>query len=179
MSANTEQTSTKDEQRPGTVPAPRTLTDDELSRLLSVRQFGARSFVGRTGDPHLSTALYPWNPDERAARISATAHRLAVRRLRNTPQAALQAQRPDISTFAVAEGDAEVSEVTAVLGRRPVVDSPLHPGSRISVVVTAFLEQIAADRNAVTDPRLASLRNGPGHPRHGFLNSVVRPMRDA
>ncbi|WP_323135837.1 MULTISPECIES: hypothetical protein [unclassified Streptomyces] len=47
-----------------------------------------------------------------------------MRRPRNAPQAALQAQRPDISTFAVAEGDAEISEVTAVLGREPVVDLP-------------------------------------------------------
>ncbi|WP_327242375.1 hypothetical protein [Streptomyces sp. NBC_01320] len=124
MCANTERTSKKDEQQPGIGPRPRTFTDDELSRFLSVQQFGALSFVGRSSDPHLSTALYPWNPDEHVVRISATTHRLTVCRPRNAPQAALQAQRPDISTFAVAEGDAEISAVTAVLRRGPVVDSP-------------------------------------------------------
>ncbi|MFE2089385.1 hypothetical protein [Streptomyces sp. NPDC059460] len=97
MCANTERTSKKYEQQPGTGPAPRTLTDGELSRFLSVQQFGALSFVGRSADPHLSTALHPWNPVERVVRIFASAHRLTVRRPRNAPQAALQAQRPDIS----------------------------------------------------------------------------------
>ncbi|GAA3485739.1 hypothetical protein [Streptomyces yanii] len=92
-----------------------------------MQQFGALSFVGRSGDPHLSTALYPWNPDEHIVRISTTAHRLTVRRPRNAPQAALQAQRPDSSTFAVAEGDAEISEVTVALGRGPFLNSVVRP----------------------------------------------------
>lgn len=78
MNANTEEPA-KDEQQPGAGPAPRVLTDDELSRLLSDQQFGVLSFVRRSGHPHLSTVLYDWHPVERVLRISATADRLKVR----------------------------------------------------------------------------------------------------
>ncbi|MGW3658162.1 pyridoxamine 5'-phosphate oxidase family protein [Streptomyces sp. NPDC005151] len=158
MSANTEQTSKKDEQQPGTGPAPRTLTDDELSRLLSNQQFGVLSFVGRSGHPHLSTVLYRWNLDERVVRISATADRLKVRRLRNAPQAALHVQGPDIFSFAVAEGDAEISEVTAVPGDatgRELLS--MTPGFEDPAEETAFLEQIVADRRVVIRIRVSRL----------------------
>jgi hypothetical protein len=61
--------------RPGTGPAPRALTEEELSRLLREQQFGVLASVRCSGHPHLSTVLYHWDPKQRVLRISTTADR--------------------------------------------------------------------------------------------------------
>ncbi|WP_329157844.1 TIGR03618 family F420-dependent PPOX class oxidoreductase [Streptomyces sp. NBC_01717] len=157
MNANTEEPA-KDEQQPGAGPAPRVLTDDELSRLLSDQQFGVLSFVRRSGHPHLSTVLYDWHPVERVLRISATADRLKVRRLRNAPRAALHVQGPDVFSFAVVEGDAEVSEETTVPGDATGRELlAMTPGFEDKEEEAAFLEQVVADRRVVIRIRVSRL----------------------
>ncbi|GAA2616319.1 pyridoxamine 5'-phosphate oxidase family protein [Actinomadura fulvescens] len=91
-----------------TGPAPRTLTDQELSRILGEQRFGALAAVKRSGHPHLSTVLYAWDPEERVIRISSTEDRLKVRQLRNDPRTALHVNGENVWSFAVAEGDAEI-----------------------------------------------------------------------
>ncbi|MFE7399097.1 pyridoxamine 5'-phosphate oxidase family protein [Streptomyces sp. NPDC057557] len=146
------------EQQPGTGPAPRALTDRELSRLLRGQQFGTLASVRRTGHPHLSTVLYDWNPEERVVRVSTTADRLKARRLRNDPHASLHVQGPDVWSFAVAEGEAEVSEPTTVpgdaIGRELL---SLTPGFETPEEETAFLKQIVADRRVVIRLRVTRL----------------------
>ena len=93
-----------------TGPAPRPLSEDELSRLLQAQQFGVLAGVKRSGHPHLSTVLYHWDPAERIVRISTTADRLKVRQVRQNPHAALHVTGPDVWSFAVAEGEAEIYE---------------------------------------------------------------------
>ncbi|MEV1020508.1 TIGR03618 family F420-dependent PPOX class oxidoreductase [Streptomyces sp. NPDC050264] len=88
-------------------PAPRTLTEPELQRILREGKFGTLAGVRSTGHPHLSTVLYDWNPDERVLRISTTEGRLKPRQYRADPHAALHVRRDDFA-FAVAEGEAEV-----------------------------------------------------------------------
>ncbi|WP_433435081.1 pyridoxamine 5'-phosphate oxidase family protein [Nonomuraea sp. CA-141351] len=90
-------------------PAPRSLTEEELVRLLGEQQFGVLATVKRSGHPAMSTVLYRWDPAERVIRISTTADRLKARQVRNDPHVALHVSGPDVWSFAVAEGEAEVS----------------------------------------------------------------------
>lgn len=157
MNTNTEETA-NDQQQPGAGPAPRVLTDDELSRILRDQQFGVLSFVRRSGHPHLSTVLYDWHPEERVVRVSATADRLKVRRLRTAPPAALHVQGPDAFSFAVAEGDAEVSEETTVPGDATGRELlAMTPGFDDAEKKAAFLEQVVTDRRVVIRIRVSRL----------------------
>ncbi|MFJ3615606.1 MULTISPECIES: pyridoxamine 5'-phosphate oxidase family protein [Streptomyces] len=105
-------------------PAPRALADAELSRLLSGQQFGVLASVRSTGHPHLSTVLYAWDPEERVLRVSSTADRLKVRQLRRDPHASLHVSGPDVWSFAVAEGEAEILDPAdgAAPGEKPLPD---------------------------------------------------------
>ncbi|MEV0318425.1 pyridoxamine 5'-phosphate oxidase family protein [Streptomyces sp. NPDC050658] len=105
-------------------PAPRVLTDQELSKLLGAQQFGVLASVRKTGHPHLSTVLYDWNAEERVLRISSTADRLKVRQLRRDPHTSLHVSGPDVWSFAVAEGEAEIVDPAdgAAPGEQPLPD---------------------------------------------------------
>ncbi|MDX3229517.1 PPOX class F420-dependent oxidoreductase [Streptomyces sp. ME19-01-6] len=148
----------EEEQKPGAGPAPRALTDDELSRLLREQQFAVLATVKRSGHPHLSTVLHNWSPEERVVRISTTADRLKVRQLRRDPHVALHVNGPDVWSFAVAEGEAEISEVTTepgdAVGRELL---SLTPGFDDSREEAAFLEQAVADRRVVIRIRVSRL----------------------
>ncbi|TYB57416.1 PPOX class F420-dependent oxidoreductase [Nonomuraea sp. PA05] len=134
----------------GAGPAPRILADDELTRLLGDQQFGALATVKRSGHPHLSTVLYHWEPRERIVRISTTADRLKARHVRANPRVALHVNGPDVWSFAVAEGDAEVSEETTepgdAIGRELLA---LTPGFEDPAEEAAFLRQLVDERRVV------------------------------
>ncbi|RVU17015.1 TIGR03618 family F420-dependent PPOX class oxidoreductase [Streptomyces antnestii] len=131
-------------------PAPRILTDEELHLLLARGQFGTLASVRRTGHPHLSTVLYHWSPEERVVRVSTTADRLKARQLRSDPHAALHVSGPDVWSFAVAEGEAEVSEVTAspgdAVGRELLA---MTPGFDDAGQEAEFLAQLVEERRVV------------------------------
>lgn len=97
-------------------PAPRPLSDEALSSLLGTQQFGTLATVKRSGHPHLTTMLYSWDPEARVVRFSTTAERVKVAHLRRNTRAALHVPGGDVWSFAVAEGDAEVSDVTTAPG---------------------------------------------------------------
>ncbi|NUT93353.1 MAG: pyridoxamine 5'-phosphate oxidase family protein [Saccharothrix sp.] len=111
-----------------TGPAPRALTDVEVADLLAQQQFGALATVKRNGHPHLSTVLYRWDAAERTIRVSTTADRLKARQIRADPRVALHVQGPDVWSFGVVEGRAEIVE-----------DSPdtTAPDRRVTVVLKA------------------------------------------
>ncbi|WP_327088920.1 PPOX class F420-dependent oxidoreductase [Nonomuraea sp. NBC_01738] len=134
-----------------TKPAePRILTDQELSDLLAGQQFGVLATVKRSGHPHLSTVMYGWDPIERIIRISTTTERLKARQVRNNPHVSLHVNGPDIWSFAVAEGEAEVSEVTIepgdATGRELLA---LTPGFHDPAEEAAFLRQLVDERRVV------------------------------
>ncbi|WP_043632281.1 pyridoxamine 5'-phosphate oxidase family protein [Nonomuraea candida] len=128
-------------------PAPRPLSEEELLKLLDGQQFGVLATVRRTGHPALSTVLYRWDPAARVIRISTTADRLKARQVRNDPHVALHVHGPDVWSFAVAEGEAEVSdaadELLAFAGEQPDT--------------AAFLEQQARERRAIIRIRVSRL----------------------
>ncbi|MCX4661119.1 pyridoxamine 5'-phosphate oxidase family protein [Streptomyces uncialis] len=139
-------------------PAPRPLTDADASALLAAGRFGTLAAVRSTGHPHLSTVLYDWDPAERTVRVSTTAERLKARQLRRDPHASLHVQGPDVWSFAVAEGLAEVSEPTAVpgdtVGRELLAITPGFPDPADE---SAFLAQAVTDRRVVVRLRVSRL----------------------
>uniref|UniRef100_A0AAU2A668 TIGR03618 family F420-dependent PPOX class oxidoreductase n=1 Tax=Streptomyces sp. NBC_00093 TaxID=2975649 RepID=A0AAU2A668_9ACTN len=131
-------------------PAPRTLSDEALSDLLTQQQFGTLATNKRSGHPHLTTMVYSWDPATRTLRFSTTADRVKVKHLRRDPRAALHVPGGDVWSFAVAEGEAEASEVTTVpgdaIGRELLEMIP--PAARPEDE-QAFLEQQVAERRLV------------------------------
>ncbi|MEV7616566.1 pyridoxamine 5'-phosphate oxidase family protein [Streptomyces sp. NPDC089799] len=128
-------------------PAPRALTDQELSQLLSQQQFGVLASVRSTGHPHLSTVLYDWNAEERVLRVSSTADRLKVRQLRRDPHASLHVSGPDIWSFAVAEGEAEIADPAdgAAPGAQPLPDRRVTILLRVARLYGTALDVPAQD----------------------------------
>ena len=131
-------------------PGPRPLSDEALSGLLGKQQFGTLASVKRDGRPHLTTMAYSWDAEARIVRFSTTADRIKVKHLRRDPRAALHVQGGDVWSFAVAEGEAEVSEVTTVpgdavgrelLGMIPQAAKPEDED--------AFLGELVAERRVV------------------------------
>jgi PPOX class probable F420-dependent enzyme len=94
--------------------------------------------------------LYSWDPKARIVRFSTTADRIKIGHLRRNPRASVHVQGGDVWSFAVAEGDAEVSETTTapgdavgreLLGMIPAAAKPEDED--------AFLEQLVAERRVV------------------------------
>ncbi|GAB2826686.1 pyridoxamine 5'-phosphate oxidase family protein [Streptomyces daliensis] len=139
-------------------PAPRPLTEDALSALLGAHRFGTLATVRRDGYPHLTTMLYSWDPAARLVRFSTTEDRLKVRQLRNNPRASLHVATEDHWTFAVAEGDAELSEPTAVpgdaVGRELLA---MLPESLAPQDEAAFFAQQTAERRVVIRLKVSRL----------------------
>ncbi|MFB7507046.1 PPOX class F420-dependent oxidoreductase [Streptomyces broussonetiae] len=131
-------------------PGPRTLSDEALSDLLGKQQFGTLASVKRSGHPHLTTMLYHWDAEARIVRFSTTADRVKVQHLRRDPRAALHVQGDDVWSFAVAEGEAEISETTTVPGD-PVGRELLGmiPEAAKPEDEDAFLQQLVAERRVV------------------------------
>lgn len=131
-------------------PAPRPLSDEALSGLLAKQQFGTLATNKRSGHPHLTTMVYSWDPDTRTLRFSTTADRVKVEHLRRDPRAALHVSGGDVWSFAVAEGEAEASEITTVpgdaIGRELLA---MIPAAARPEDEQAFLEELVAERRLV------------------------------
>lgn len=131
-------------------PTPRLLSDATLSDLLSAQQFGTLATVKRSGHPHLTTMVYSWDAESRTVRFSTTADRVKVKHLRREPRAALHVQGADVWSFAVAEGEAEISGVTTVpgdtVGRELLA---MIPAGAEPEDEDAFLRQLVDERRVV------------------------------
>ncbi|GLW08923.1 PPOX class F420-dependent enzyme [Microtetraspora sp. NBRC 13810] len=143
---------------PGAGPEARDLTDDALSGFLASHTFGALAANKRDGRPHLSTVVYGWDPVERIARISTRPGRAKVRLLRADPRAALYVSSADFMSFAVAEGEVELSPVSVtpgdgtgreLLSLRPPFEDPADEA--------AFFQQMVLDERLVIRLRVARL----------------------
>jgi PPOX class probable F420-dependent enzyme len=88
----------------------------KLLELIANHREGVLAAVTGGGYPHLTNIWYVWDADQRIARVSTTATRVKGRILRRNPHAALYVAGPHFWSYAVAEGDAETSEVAATPG---------------------------------------------------------------
>jgi PPOX class probable F420-dependent enzyme len=131
-------------------PTARSLSDEALSEMLAKQRFGTLATSKRSGHPHLTTMVYQWDPETRTARFSTTADRVKVQHLRRDPRAALHVAGDDVWSFAVVEGEAEISETTIVpgdaVGRELLA---ILPESARPEDEQAFLEQQVAERRVV------------------------------
>ena len=82
-----------------------------LLDLIGAGREGILAGVTRQGYPHLTNIWYVWDPGRRIARVSTTADRLKGRILRRDPRAALHVSGDHFFSYAVAECDAELSDV--------------------------------------------------------------------
>ncbi|MFI8169231.1 PPOX class F420-dependent oxidoreductase [Streptomyces sp. NPDC085931] len=139
-------------------PTPRILSDEALSDLLAAQRFGTLATVKRSGHPHLTTMAYSWDAESRTLRFSTTADRVKVTHLRREPRAALHVQGGDVWSFAVAEGEAEVSAVTSVpgdaVGRELLA---MIPAGAAPQDEDAFLRQLVDERRVVIRLRVDRL----------------------
>ena len=90
--------------------------EQKLLELIAKNREGVLAAVTGGGYPHLTNVWYTWDAAERIARVSTTAVRLKGRLLRNNPHAALHVGGPDFWSYAVAQGEAETSEVAGRAG---------------------------------------------------------------
>lgn len=128
-------------------PAPRTLTEAELIEVIGAQRFGVLATMKRSGHPAMSSVLYRWDPTTRVIRISTTTARLKAKQVRNNSHVALHVSGPDVWSFAVAEGEAEVSdaptELLAFAGHQDDEET--------------FLKEQAAEGRAVISIKVARL----------------------
>jgi len=91
---------------------------DALVDLIATRHAGVLVTLKSDGRPQLSNINYAFTHDRAAAepgvvRISITATRAKYRNLQRDPRASLHVSTPDFWSYAVAEGDAQLSPVAA------------------------------------------------------------------
>jgi PPOX class probable F420-dependent enzyme len=92
------------------------MAEPQLLELIAAHQQGVLAAVTRTGYPHLTNVLYVWDAETRTARVSTTADRVKGRILQRDPRAALHVPGDHFWSYAVAECDAELSDVATTPG---------------------------------------------------------------
>ena len=125
--------------------------EQQLLELIGASREGILAVVTRAGYPHLTNVLYVWDEQRRIARVSTTADRVKGRILRRDSHAALHVAGPHFWSYAVAECDAESSQVAATPGDEACrelleVHSAFYEGLQESEF---FQEMIAARRMVV------------------------------
>jgi PPOX class probable F420-dependent enzyme len=87
--------------------------EDRLRRFLDPAGRGVLVTLKRDGRPQISTIDFCFDPASSVARISTIEPSAKVANLRRDPRASLYVPAPGLGTYAVAEGDAELSAVSA------------------------------------------------------------------
>jgi PPOX class probable F420-dependent enzyme len=142
---------------PGSGPPPRVLTEQEGIQILSEHSGGVLATVKRDGHPHLSNMLYKWDPDQRALLMSTTLTRVKVRHLRASPKAALHVPGPDFFSYVVAEGEAELSDVSTTPGDAAgQLLLPLYPDVE-DASREAFFKQMVIDQRLLITLRISKV----------------------
>lgn len=90
--------------------------EQKLLELISTHREGILAAVNRSGYPHLTNVLYVWDGEQATARVSTTADRVKARILSRNSHAALHVPADHFWAYAVAECDAELSEVASSPG---------------------------------------------------------------
>jgi PPOX class probable F420-dependent enzyme len=126
--------------------------EQQLLNLIANNNQGILGAVTRAGYPHLTNVLYVWDPAQRTARVSTTADRVKARILRRDPRAALHVPGSHFWSYAVAEGDANVSDVAMSSGDetcRELLEVHSAFYGKIADEATFFVQMIEARRLVV------------------------------
>ncbi len=87
--------------------------EDRIHAFAASRHLGALTTLKRDGRPQLSNVAYTFDPQTRAARVSVTDDRAKTRNARRDPRVSLFVSSEDGWSYAVLEGDAELSPVAS------------------------------------------------------------------
>lgn len=88
------------------------MDENALAELFTRTRLGVLVTLKRDGRPQLSNVTFGYDHERRTATISVTDSRAKTRNLRRDPRVSLHVQSPDGWSYAVAEGTAELGEVT-------------------------------------------------------------------
>ena len=94
---------------------------------------GVLATINRRGFPHLTTVIYAWDPAHKGVRVSTRADRVKAKNLARNEHAASFVEGPDVWSFVVAEGAAEISPVSIEPGDatgRELLGSSRRPTKR-------------------------------------------------
>ena len=94
----------------------RHVLDDKLLAVISGNSLGVLATIKRDGRPQLSNVQYHFDPRALAVRVSVTEPRAKTRNLRRDPRASLLVSSDDGWSYAVAEGDAQLTPPAAAPG---------------------------------------------------------------
>jgi uncharacterized protein len=83
--------------------------DDKLLAVISGHNLGVLATIKRNGRPQLSNVSYYYDPRGVAIEVSITEPRAKTRNLRRDPRASILVSSDDGWTYAVAEGNSELS----------------------------------------------------------------------
>ena len=89
------------------------MTDDRLERLLGARGRGILATIRGDGRPQLATVDFCYDATSRVVRISTVEPSAKVTNLRRDPRASLYVASDGMSSYAVADGVADLSPVAA------------------------------------------------------------------
>jgi PPOX class probable F420-dependent enzyme len=124
--------------------------EPRLLELIASNRHGILAAVTRAGYPHMTNVLYVYDAEQRIARVSTTADRVKGRILRRDPRAALHVSGDHFWSFAVAECDAELSEVAARAGDEATRELlELHSAFYGEPDEAAFFDQMIEARRLV------------------------------
>ncbi|WP_009475144.1 PPOX class F420-dependent oxidoreductase [Rhodococcus sp. JVH1] len=84
-----------------------------LLDLVAAHNRAVLATIKRDGRPQLSNVIYAWDPATQTARVSVTADRAKTRNAARDPRVSLHVSATDFWSYAVVEGDAELSAVAA------------------------------------------------------------------
>ena len=122
---------------------------EQLQQLIADNSQGILAAVSQAGYPQMTNVLYVWDAIERMARVSTTAVRVKARILRRDPRVALHVPGAHFWSFAVAECDAEVSDVATTPGDetcRELLEVHSAFYGKIEDETAFFAEMIEAER---------------------------------
>lgn len=91
----------------------REVFDDKLLALISGNSIGVLATLKRDGRPQLSNVSYHFDPRHLVIQVSITEPRAKTRNLRRDPRASLLVSSDDGWSYAVAEGNAELTPPAA------------------------------------------------------------------
>lgn len=94
----------------------RQVFDDKLLGLISGNSLGVLATIKRDGRPQLSNVQYHFDPRTLTVRVSVTEPRAKTRNLRRDPRASILVCSDDGWSYAVAEGDAQLTPPAAAPG---------------------------------------------------------------
>lgn len=132
--------------------------EERLLQLVASGQQGVLAAVSRNGYPHLTNVLYLWDPDAATALVSTTADRVKTRILTRDRHAALHVAGDHFWSYAVAECEAELSDVATTPGDRACRELlRIHTAFYGELEERAFYAQMIKARRLVIHLRVTRL----------------------